>query len=196
MFPLFLLFSHTNNCRLRLHIHINLKRKDMTEEERKNVLAAIDGKDISEIMELLAVNGNRYSRRILRFFRWFCKWSPVVIMLFHAYGMWDFSHNPKEMFVVHDENGVCYAFIYFMLYVLPIVIILASRFFWLCWRYRIPFFYFFGVNAIHIAYWNWYTTNEMVMSHMALMVMVLAFYIYGAIDWFFNNTKIGRRVFL
>lgn len=167
----------------------------MTDKEKKEVLAAIDGKDVSEIMGLLAVSGNSYSRRILRFFRWFCKWSPVAIMTFHAYGIWDFGQNPRDMFVAHDENGVCYAFIYFMLYVLPMVIILASRFFWLCWRYRIPFFYFFGVNAIHIAYWNWYTTNGMVMSHYALMVMVAAFYAYGAADWFCGKTRVGRRLF-
>lgn len=168
----------------------------MTEDERKQLLVLVRGKDVSEIMELLAEGGNRYSRRILKFFRWFCKWAPVVIMLFHAYAMWDFGHNPREMFVVYSEHWVSYAFIYFMLYILPIVIILASRFFWLCWRYRIPFFYFFGVNATHIAYWNWYTTNEMVMSHYALMVMIAAFYIYGAADWFFGKTKIGRRLFL
>ena len=45
--------------------------------------------------------------------------------------MFDFSRNPKEMFVVHKANWACYAFIYIMVYVLPMVLILASRFFWI-----------------------------------------------------------------
>jgi hypothetical protein len=78
------------------------------------------------------------------------------------YGVFDFSRNPKEMFAMHRANWAYYTFIYIMVYILPMVIILASRFFWLCWKYRIPFFYFFGVNSIHLVYWSWYTTNEMV----------------------------------
>ena len=93
------------------------------------------------------------------------------------------------MFSVHRENWACYAFIYFMVYLLPMVMILASRFFFLCWKFRIPFFYFFGVNAIHIAYWSWYTTNEMVMPHFCLMVMVASFYLYGCLDVFFAKHK-------
>lgn len=56
-------------------------------------------------------------------------------MFFHAYGIWDFSQHPKEMFVPHEENLPCYLFIYFMVYILPMVTILASRFFFLCWWY-------------------------------------------------------------
>lgn len=104
----------------------------MNEEDKKRFLALVKGKDISEIMSLLAESGNQYSRRILRFFRWFCKWVPFFIMLAHMYGVLDFSRNPKEMFVVNKANWACYAFIYIMVYVLPMVIILASRFFWLC----------------------------------------------------------------
>ena len=167
----------------------------MTQKEQDYLLSALDGKDVSEVLMQLMQSGNRYSRRILRFFQWFCKWAPVTIMAFHGYAMFDFGHNPREMFVVHSEHWASYAFIYFMLYVLPMVLILASRFFYLCWRYRIPFFYFFGVNAIHIAYWSWYTTNEMVMSHYALMVMVGVMYGYGFADLFCNNTRWGRRLF-
>lgn len=167
----------------------------MKKEDERQVLAAIEGKDIAEVLALLSNVGNRYSRRILKFFRWFCKWMPVVIMLAHWIAMIDFGDNHFDMFETHDDNWMSYAFTYFMLYVLPMVIILASRFFWLCWRYRIPFFYFFGVNAIHIGYWSWYTTNQMVMSHYCLMIMVVAFYTYGAADWVVNNTKWGRRIF-
>lgn len=53
--------------------------------------------------------------------------------------------------------------IYFSVYVHPLVIILASRFFWLCYRYRIPMFiYLFGINAIHLVYGSIFTTNDVV----------------------------------
>lgn len=167
----------------------------MTEDERREVLAAVEGKDVTEVLELMQRSGNGYSRRILRFFRWFCKWVPVVIMVAHWAAMIDFGGNGFDMFETHGDNWVSYAFTYFMLYVLPMVIILASRFFWLCWKYRVPFFYFFGVNAIHIGYWSWYTTNDMVRGHYCLMIMVAAFYAYGAAEWAVNRTAWGRRLF-
>lgn len=167
----------------------------MTEEDRKKVLAAIEGKDVTEVLELMQRSGNGYSRRILKFFRWFCQWVPIVIMLAHWAAMWDFGQNDLDMFKTYGDNWASYAFTYFMLYVLPMVIMVASRFFWLCWRYRIPFFYFIGVNAIHIAYWSWYTTNEMARAHYGLMIMVVGFYLYGAADVFCNKTRLGRKLF-
>lgn len=84
----------------------------MDEEYKRQFLTLVKGKDISEIMSLLAESGNQYSRRILRFFRWFCKWVPIMIMVAHMYGMFDFSRNQKEMFAVHGANWACYTFIY------------------------------------------------------------------------------------
>lgn len=167
----------------------------MTKEEESLILSAVQGKDVSEVMSLLMKNGNRYSRRILKFFRWFCKWVPVAIMCFHAFGIWEFSKHPREMFCLYEGNDACYLFIYFMVYVLPIVIILASRFFFLCWKYRIPFFYYFGVNALHAVYGSIFTANEMVMPHFALMGMVVCMYLYALADWFLKRTRIGRRIF-
>lgn len=166
----------------------------MDEEQKAEVQRLIKDIDITELMGLMMRSGNRYSRRILKFFREFCKWMPITIMCFHAYGIWDFSQHPREMFVPYEENLPCYLFIYFMLYILPMVIILASRFFFLCWRYRIPFFYFFGVNSIHIAYWNWYTTNEMVMEHRCLLVMTAAFYLYGFAEMFLTKSEVGKKI--
>lgn len=77
----------------------------MDEEYKRQFLTLVKGKDISEIMSLLAESGNQYSRRILRFFRWFCKWVPIMIMVAHMYGMFDFSRNQKEMFAVHGLTG-------------------------------------------------------------------------------------------
>ena len=73
------------------------------------------------------------------------------------------------------------------------VIIAASRFFFLCWRYRIPFFYFFGVNALHICYGSIFTTNEMVMPHFALIIMICIMYAYGFGEMLLN-TKLGKKL--
>ena len=69
----------------------------MNKEDEENLLKWLKDKDVSEVMDLLMRHGNRYSRRILKFFRWFCKYVPITIMLFHAYGMWNFSQHPSEM---------------------------------------------------------------------------------------------------
>lgn len=167
----------------------------MTKKEEEELAQWMQGKDVTEVMSLLMQSGNRYDRRKLKFFRWFCKYIPILIMCFHAYGMWDFNQNPREMFIPYKENLPCYLFIYFMVYVLPLVIILASRFFFLCWRYRIPFIYFLGINAAHIVEWSWYTTNDMAHSCFTVMVITALFYLYSLMEAFVNRTKLGRKIF-
>ena len=167
----------------------------MNKEDEDNLLKWLKDKDVSEVMDFLMRNGNRYSRRVLKFFRWFCKWIPITIMCFHAYGIWEFSQHPREMFIPYAENMPCYLFIYFMVYVLPMVAILASRFFFLCWRYRIPFFYFFGINAAHIVEWSWNTTRNMIDSCFTVMVVTAFFYFYGFAEIFISKTKLGRKLF-
>lgn len=71
----------------------------MTKEDEAEVQRLLKNVDVTELMDLIMKHGNRYSRRILKFFRWFCKYVPITIMLFHAYGMWDFSQHPREMFI-------------------------------------------------------------------------------------------------
>lgn len=170
-----------------------LKIMEQSEKE-KEILRLMQGMDVSEVMQLLMKSGNRYNRRILKFFKWFCKWMPIAIMLVHSYGMINFSLHPREMLIKLPGNEPCYLFIYVMVYVFPMVIILASRFFWLCWRYRIPFFYYFGVNSIHIVHNSIFTTNAMIMSHYALMVMTAIIYVYSFTDLFCNGTRIGRKI--
>lgn len=41
----------------------------MTKEDEDNLLRWLQDKDISEVMDLLMKHCNRYSRRILKFFR-------------------------------------------------------------------------------------------------------------------------------
>lgn len=167
----------------------------MTKEEKERILASVKGKDVSEVVCLLMENGNTYSRRLLKFLQWLAKWIPIAVMMWHSFAMWDFAHNPREMFIVHSEHWPSYTFIYFMLYLLPVVIIVFSKLFCLCWVYRIPFFYYFGVNAVHITYWSWYTTNEMVGASLSVIVMTAAFYTYWLVGKFLTDTKLGRSLF-
>ena len=108
--------------------------------------------------------------------------------------MMEFANHPREMIIPIKGNTTCYMFIYLMVYIMPMVIILASRFFFLCWRYRIPFFYYFGVNAIHIVHGSVFTTNSMIMSHYTLFVMIALIYAYAFSD-ILLNTCVGRRLF-
>ncbi len=176
---------------LRFVSDLGGRRKKESEEE--SLKSMLKGKDISEVVNLMICAGNTYNRRILRFFRWFCKWVPIAVMLAHWYGLYDFSQHPRDMFTLDNENTACYLWIYFMTYVLPMVIIAASRFFFLCWRYRIPFFYFFGVNALHICYGDIFTTNEMVIPHFALVLFIIILYAY-AFGEMALNTKLGRKL--
>lgn len=57
--------------------------------------------------------GNRYNRRILKFFKWFSKWVPIAIMLFHAYGIWDFSRHPRDVYALPGEHGVLYFYLFY-----------------------------------------------------------------------------------
>lgn len=176
---------------LRIVSSFGGRREKQSEEER--LKAMLRGKDISEVVNLMLNAGNSYNRRILRFFKWFCKWIPIAIMLAHWYGLYDFSQHPRDMFTLDSENTSCYLWMYFMIYLLPMVIIAASRFFYLCWRYRIPFFYLFGVNALHICYGSIFTTNEMVMPHFALIIMICIMYAYGFGEMLLN-TKLGKKL--
>ena len=88
-----------------------------SKEREERLKAMLKGKDISEVVNLMLNTRNSYNRRILRFFRWFCKWMPIAIMLIHWYGLYDFSQHPRDMFLLDSENTSCYLWIYFMAYV-------------------------------------------------------------------------------
>ena len=63
----------------------------MTKEDEAEVQRLLNNVDVTELMDMLKKHGNRYSRRILKFFRWFCKYVPIIIMCFHAYGICEFE---------------------------------------------------------------------------------------------------------
>lgn len=89
----------------------------MNKEQEEQALRVLRDLDISEVMSLLLRGSNRYNKRILKFFRWFCKYVPIFIMIFHSYGVFMFSQHPREMFISISENMACYSFIYFMVYI-------------------------------------------------------------------------------
>lgn len=165
------------------------------EDEKRTLARLLEGKDVSEVMNIMLSESKSYNRRILRFFRWFCKWIPICIMVAHWIGLLDFKESQRDTLMLKDESLFCDAWAYFMMYVLPLVIIVASRFFFLCWKYRIPFVYFWGVNAIHLCYASLVTTREMVMGHFVIIAMVLITYLYALTDEFMK-TKLGRKIFM
>lgn len=154
---------------------------------------ALKGLDVSEIVNLIILSGRGYSAKLLKFFKWYCQVMPIFMMAFHIACMYVFAQHSKEMCKWYEENMLCYALIYFSVYIHPMVIIPASRFFWLCYRYRIPLFiYFLGVNAVHIVYGNIFTTNEMIQPTLCILVLTILFYIYGFVDkWLCGSGKQG-----
>lgn len=162
--------------------------------KEKELAELLKGKDVSEVVNIMICSGNTYNRRILRFFRWFSKWLPIAIMITHWLGLLNFANSNRATLVLDKNNQLCDCWAYFMMYLLPFVIMLASRFFFLCWKYRIPFIYFFGVNAIHVCYLSPVTTKEMIMAHVVVVAMTCITYLYALID-IFMSTKIGRRIF-
>ena len=57
----------------------------MTEEKKKALLSVLDGMDVSEVISLLIMSGNSYSRRLLKFIKWITKWLPISIMVWHSF---------------------------------------------------------------------------------------------------------------
>lgn len=146
------------------------------------------GMDVSEMVNIIILSGRGYSVKLLTLFKYYCEVMPVFIMLFHIACMITFSSHSKEMCVWFEENWFSSVFIYFSVYIHPLVLILASRFFWLCYRWRIPMFiYLFGINAIHIVYWSVFTTNDMVEANVVILVMTIMFYMYGFADKYFSG---------
>lgn len=61
------------------------------------------------------------SRGIVNFYEWIMRYVPIAIMLAHWYGTWDFHHQPRLILLDNRNNEACVAFIYFMVYVFPVI---------------------------------------------------------------------------
>lgn len=85
--------------------------------------------DVSEMINVIILAGRGYSIKLLTWFKYYCEVMPLFIMLFHIACMVTFASHEKEMCVWFKENWVSAAFIYFSVYIHPLVLIIASRFF-------------------------------------------------------------------
>ena len=125
----------------------------------------------------VSVQLNKY---IYNYYRYIIKYCPIVIMLLHWYGTYDFHTNPTEIIIRIEENEPCIAFLYSMTYIVPVVFMLpASYFYKYCWMFRIPFFYFVGISVSRLYFRSWLITNEMKDVDYLLILFTLSLYIYG-----------------
>ena len=113
-------------------------------------------------------------------YEWALKYVPLVIMLAHWYGVFNFHSNPREIIVNIEENESSLVYLYCMTYVFPVLMMMpASYFYQLCWIYRIPFVYLIGVNVIRMFYGSWLITNEMYDADLILIILTCALYVYA-----------------
>ena len=118
------------------------------------------------------------NRSIFFFYEKSLRYVPAFLMLCHWWGVYNFHNNPREILIDIRENEECIAFLYFMVYIFPVVFMLpASHFFKLCWIWRIPFVYIIDTNAIRLYYGSWLITKEMYDVDFILILMTLALYV-------------------
>ena len=73
------------------------------------------------------------NRSIFFFYEKSLRYVPVFLMLCHWYGVYSFHENPREILIDIRENEECIVYLYFMVYIFPVVFMLpASHFFKLC----------------------------------------------------------------
>lgn len=130
------------------------------------------------------------SRKIWKFYELLAKWAPIPLMLWHWYGVWDYGHYPRPAILDTDNNGGCIIWIYFLAYIyMPLCMIPVSFFFKYCWIFRIPFFYFIGINAIRLYYQHWLITPDQLETHHVFIIFTLILYAYGFIKIAFTRGR-------
>lgn len=134
---------------------------------------------------------SKLDRGTFWWYEWALKYIPIGVMLAYWYGVFDFHSNPREILVCIKENEACIAYLYFMTYIFPVVMMMpASYFYQLCWMYRIPFIYAIGVSMIRLFYGSWFITNEMYDADVILIMLTCALYVYDFVTR--NSWRIGR----
>lgn len=127
-----------------------------------------------------AVRQEVLNRKIFRYYELLSKWGPVPLMLGHWYGVLDYGLHHTPTVLDTDNNGACVVWLYVMAYVyMPMAMIPVSFFFRYCWIYRIPFLYFFGINAIRLYYGSWMIRPEQLEMHHIFIVFTIIMYAYG-----------------
>lgn len=130
------------------------------------------------------------NRKIYRFYELLAKWAPIPLMLGHWYGVWDYGNCPRPVILDTDYSGNCIIWIYFLAYIyMPLCMIPVSFFFHYCWIFRIPFFYFIGINAIRLYYRHWLITPEQLPMHHIFIILTLILYAYGFIKIALQSKK-------
>lgn len=137
-------------------------------------------KDFLTEEEVRSVKNEWLDRRIFSLYEFGIKWMPIALMLAHWYGVMDYGMKPHPVFVDTNDNGICIIWLYILAYVyMPLAMMPASYFFHYCWIFRIPFLYFFGINAIRLYYGNWLIRPEQLEAHHIFILFTLILYAYG-----------------
>lgn len=145
--------------------------------------------------ERRAVRSAILSRKIYCFYEFLSWLAPIIIMLWHWYGVFDYSRYPRPTILDTDDNGSCVIWMYVLCYAyMPFAMIPVSYFFQWCWIIRIPFYYFIGINAIRLWYHHWLITPEQLPAHYVLIVLTIIFYIYGIISFIIQGKKCPTNV--
>lgn len=138
--------------------------------------------------EWQSVQQTLLNRKIYAFYELLAKWAPIPLMLGHWYGVWDYGHYPSAVVLDTESNGNCIIWLYILAYVyMPLTMIPVSFFFQYCWIFRIPFFYFFGINAIRLYYRHWLITPEQLEMHHVFIIFTLILYTYGFVKITFTH---------
>lgn len=144
---------------------------------------------LSDEERQMVLNG-LVSRKIWKFYELLSKWAPIPLMLWHWYGVWDYGHYARPTILDTANNGGCIIWIYFLAYIyMPLCMLPVSFFFKYCWIFRIPFFYFFGINAIRLYYQHWLITPEQLEMHHVFIIFTLMLYAYGFIKIAFTRGR-------
>lgn len=127
-------------------------------------------------------------RRIWKFYEWAVILAPIVLMVSHWYIFYMFSQNKHELMHYSDENEICIAWMYTVLYLyIPLMILPATYFFKWCNLFRVPFVYFIFINVERWYYGSWFCTNEMVGTHYVLIYCICGIYAMELIEIFLSN---------
>lgn len=138
--------------------------------------------------ERRAIRSRLLDRGIFKLYEIGVKWMPIPLMLGHWYGVWDYSRYSRPIILDTDTNGNCVIWLYILAYVyMPLAMLPASYFYKYCWMFRIPFIYFFGINAIRIYYKSWMIRPEQIEAHHIFIIFTIILYIYGFIKLTFER---------
>lgn len=134
-------------------------------------------------------------RQIYHFYEHLSRWAPILLMLGHWYGVWDYSHYPRPTILDTEDNGNCIIWMYSACYLyMPFAMIPASFFFHWCWIYRIPFYYFIGISVIRFCYQHWLMTPNQLTMHYILIGLTIIAYAYGITSLIIKSKKCRQNV--